>query len=175
MAPLQPENARPNRGHFHARCLMKGRRRPLIGCLRLMDWLPLACSFTEYRSNDTIVKETRTSAHPCADVAQLVEQLIRNQQVIGSSPIVGSMHRDSPSSNPGPQTPQNLRHRSLALRAIRRMPRDKNTRCHSERTGPRTCFSSGVVSEESASFGFLICAAYSSSRDIAVKRRVPHS
>jgi hypothetical protein len=26
-----------------------------------------------------------------ADVAQLVEQLIRNQQVIGSSPIVGSM------------------------------------------------------------------------------------
>ena len=25
-----------------------------------------------------------------ADVAQLVEQLIRNQQVIGSSPIVGS-------------------------------------------------------------------------------------
>ena len=26
----------------------------------------------------------------CADVAQLVEQLIRNQQVIGSSPIVGS-------------------------------------------------------------------------------------
>jgi hypothetical protein len=27
----------------------------------------------------------------CADVAQLVEQLIRNQQVIGSSPIVGSI------------------------------------------------------------------------------------
>ena len=27
---------------------------------------------------------------PKADVAQLVEQLIRNQQVIGSSPIVGS-------------------------------------------------------------------------------------
>ena len=26
-----------------------------------------------------------------ADVAQLVEQLIRNQQVIGSSPIVGSI------------------------------------------------------------------------------------
>jgi hypothetical protein len=28
---------------------------------------------------------------PLADVAQLVEQLIRNQQVIGSSPIVGSI------------------------------------------------------------------------------------
>ena len=27
-----------------------------------------------------------------ADVAQLVEQLIRNQQVIGSSPIVGSKY-----------------------------------------------------------------------------------
>ncbi len=27
-----------------------------------------------------------------ADVAQLVEQLIRNQQVIGSSPIVGSIY-----------------------------------------------------------------------------------
>jgi hypothetical protein len=36
-----------------------------------------------------------------ADVAQLVEQLIRNQQVIGSSPIVGSIpfrikHRKGP-------------------------------------------------------------------------------
>jgi hypothetical protein len=29
-------------------------------------------------------------SNKCADVAQLVEQLIRNQQVIGSSPIVGS-------------------------------------------------------------------------------------
>ncbi len=27
----------------------------------------------------------------CADVAQLVEQLIRNQQVTGSSPVVGSI------------------------------------------------------------------------------------
>ena len=32
-----------------------------------------------------------------ADVAQLVEQLIRNQQVIGSSPIVGSI-RHSPTA-----------------------------------------------------------------------------
>ena len=30
-----------------------------------------------------------------ADVAQLVEQLIRNQQVIGSSPIVGSIKTHS--------------------------------------------------------------------------------
>ena len=41
-------------------------------------------NFTEAERNDTILEE-------CADVAQLVEQLIRNQQVIGSSPIVGSI------------------------------------------------------------------------------------
>ena len=46
-----------------------------------LDWLP---AFTEYRHNDTILKEQ-------AEVAQLVEQLIRNQQVIGSSPIFGSI------------------------------------------------------------------------------------
>jgi hypothetical protein len=34
-----------------------------------------------------------------ADVAQLVEQLIRNQQVIGSSPIVGSSSLLSPRIN----------------------------------------------------------------------------
>jgi hypothetical protein len=28
-----------------------------------------------------------------AEIAQLVEQLIRNQQVVGSSPILGSIHR----------------------------------------------------------------------------------
>ena len=47
---------------------------------------PAACltaNFTEGERNGTIVEEH-------ADVAQLVEQLIRNQQVIGSSPIVGS-------------------------------------------------------------------------------------
>jgi hypothetical protein len=41
-------------------------------------------NFTEGRHIDTITEEQ-------ADVAQLVEQLIRNQQVIGSSPIVGSI------------------------------------------------------------------------------------
>jgi hypothetical protein len=40
-------------------------------------------NFTENQRNGTITEEQ-------ADVAQLVEQLIRNQQVIGSSPIVGS-------------------------------------------------------------------------------------
>ena len=40
--------------------------------------------FTQSALNDTIGKEA-------ADVAQLVEQLIRTQQVIGSSPIVGSI------------------------------------------------------------------------------------
>jgi hypothetical protein len=41
-------------------------------------------NFTEAGRDDTILEES-------ADVAQLVEQLIRNQQVIGSSPIVGSI------------------------------------------------------------------------------------
>jgi hypothetical protein len=45
-------------------------------------------NFTEAGADDTIAEE-------CADVAQLVEQLIRNQQVIGSSPIVGSILRSS--------------------------------------------------------------------------------
>jgi hypothetical protein len=39
-------------------------------------------NFTFPRCNDTIREQ--------AEVAQLVEQLIRNQQVIGSSPIFGS-------------------------------------------------------------------------------------
>jgi hypothetical protein len=39
-------------------------------------------NFTFPRRNDTIKEQ--------AEVAQLVEQLIRNQQVIGSSPIFGS-------------------------------------------------------------------------------------
>jgi hypothetical protein len=38
----------------------------------------------------------RQPPHLDADVAQLVEQLIRNQQVTGSSPVVGSTrHFDS--------------------------------------------------------------------------------
>lgn len=32
-----------------------------------------------------------------ADLAQLVEQLIRNEQVVGSSPIIGSLKVKSPS------------------------------------------------------------------------------
>ena len=40
-------------------------------------------NFTEGERNDTIERK--------AEVAQLVEQLIRNQQVIGSSPIFGSI------------------------------------------------------------------------------------
>ena len=34
-----------------------------------------------------------------ADVAQLVEQLIRNQQVSGSTPLVGSTHFYQPPQN----------------------------------------------------------------------------
>ena len=73
-----------------------------------MLWLPWRPAFTEYRHNDTIERDANRGVmrvpfrvHPAnrglrvpassADVAQLVEQLIRNQQVIGSSPIVGSI------------------------------------------------------------------------------------
>jgi hypothetical protein len=49
--------------------------------LEPLDWL---LAFTEYRRNGTILKEQ-------ADVAQLVEQLIRNQQVVSSSLTVGSI------------------------------------------------------------------------------------
>jgi hypothetical protein len=41
-------------------------------------------TLTESAERGALVRELE------ADVAQLVEQLIRNQQVIGSSPIVGS-------------------------------------------------------------------------------------
>ncbi len=33
-----------------------------------------------------------------ASVAQLVEQLIRNEQVSGSSPLAGSIHKTKPAS-----------------------------------------------------------------------------
>ena len=35
----------------------------------------------------------------CAGVAQLVEQLIRNQQVVGSSPIASSTHKGTNKSS----------------------------------------------------------------------------
>src|SRR5450631_3487448 len=61
---------------------------PLMTQLR-MDWLR---SFTEHGHNDTILKEH-------ADVAQLVEQLIRNQQVVSSSLTVGSINNTPSLSN----------------------------------------------------------------------------
>ena len=75
-------------GTYH----FKGRERLWIGCLS-------SPGFTEQRGNDTIEGDAdfgasfACSQRPAslADVAQLVEQLIRNQQVIGSSPIVGSI------------------------------------------------------------------------------------
>ena len=48
--------------------------------------------FTGYEHNDTILKEQ-------ADVAQLVEQLIRNQQVVSSSLTVGSSLPHIPDSS----------------------------------------------------------------------------
>ena len=74
---------------------------------------------------------------PCgswADVAQLVEQSIRNRQVIGSSPIVGSrfsdyFQADLLRSSP-PNCPRTVRDRTRPARAIRM-------------TGPRT-FSTSV-------------------------------
>src|ERR1035437_592230 len=69
--------------------------------------------FTEKGRNDTICEEH-------AEVAQLVEQLIRNQQVVGSSPTFGSIPFRF-----NPKTPENLRqvvssslfHRARPLRA----------------------------------------------------------
>jgi hypothetical protein len=49
----------------------------------------------------SITRETLKTAHPksliakVADVAQLVEQPIRNRQVSGSSPLVGSNHSNT--------------------------------------------------------------------------------
>jgi hypothetical protein len=55
---------------------------------------PFAPVFTGSESVDTIPQGTCKRGR--ADVAQLVEQLIRNQQVIGSSPIVGSINSVAP-------------------------------------------------------------------------------
>ena len=64
----------------------------------------VAFSFSSARSSPDLLyarperryNPTRYVQTGRADVAQLVEQLIRNQQVIGSSPIVGSILRSSP-------------------------------------------------------------------------------
>ena len=56
-------------------------------------------NFTEGQHNDTIFEEH-------ADVAQLVEQLIRNQQVVSSSLTVGSIPAPQASSKNLPATPQ---------------------------------------------------------------------
>ena len=50
-----------------------------------------ARGFTSIRPNDTIERQDNTEKQ--ADVAQLVEQLIRNQQVVSSSLTVGSRIR----------------------------------------------------------------------------------
>ena len=72
---------------------------PFVWTREALDWLPHRAGFTGERCDDTIDKEAECGAigvpvcggsTSSADVAQLVEQLIRNQQVIGSSPIVGS-------------------------------------------------------------------------------------
>ena len=47
---------------------------------------------TNYEKNDRIVKRL------FAGVAQLVEQLIRNQQVTGSSPVTSSIEKREPVS-----------------------------------------------------------------------------
>ena len=55
-----------------------------------------------------------------ADVAQLVEQLIRNQQVVGSSPIVGSIFNSLVSS--GLQDFQKFNFNSLKYRTAHKLP-----------------------------------------------------
>ena len=61
-----------------------------LPCCRVAFSFPEAGNWTDlYASREPRYNPTRHRSSR-ADVAQLVEQLIRNQQVIGSSPIVGS-------------------------------------------------------------------------------------
>jgi hypothetical protein len=63
-----------------------------LPCCRVAFSFPEAGNWTDlYASREPRYNPTRHRSSR-ADVAQLVEQLIRNQQVIGSSPIVGSIH-----------------------------------------------------------------------------------
>jgi hypothetical protein len=67
--------------------------RKLYGLIHQVYPLPLECDDSGSVDCSTLPKpDTTLQSLKCADVAQLVEQLIRNQQVIGSSPIVGSIH-----------------------------------------------------------------------------------
>ena len=60
-------------------------------CCRVAFSFPAARRLTcLYARRERRYNPTRYVLTGRADVAQLVEQLIRNQQVIGSSPIVGS-------------------------------------------------------------------------------------
>ena len=55
------------------------------------------------REPDALEKATRKAleeVRKCADVAQLAEQLICNQQVIGSSPVVGFLGGNDGSDQP---------------------------------------------------------------------------
>ena len=71
--------------------------------------------FTGQERNDTILKEH-------AEVAQLVEQLIRNQQVIGSSPIFGSTFTGLIPPCPPPH-PQLLHAKPQSLTNLERVTR----------------------------------------------------
>jgi hypothetical protein len=63
-----------------------------LPCCRVAFSFPEAGNRTDlYASREPRYNPTRHRSSR-ADVAQLVEQLIRNQQVIGSSPIVGSKY-----------------------------------------------------------------------------------
>ena len=64
-------------------------------------------NFTEGERNDTIFKEH-------ADVAQLVEQLIRNQQVVSSSLTVGSIPANSTHSKTSQVVSEPLQRRHSA-------------------------------------------------------------
>src|SRR5690349_885480 len=67
------------------------------GTRQVLDWLPVCPALPNTCPTIQSKKKPEWRQQKCArscipaDVAQLVEQLIRNQQVIGSSPIVGSI------------------------------------------------------------------------------------
>jgi hypothetical protein len=65
--------------------------RQIIGAVARLAQVPNSCSLVEIRDLVLLYRPAMGNYNRLeADVAQLVEQSIRNRQVIGSSPIVGS-------------------------------------------------------------------------------------
>ena len=89
---------------FRPGLLAEWTRRPEAKALTLRSRVQrhkCLCSLRKAQAPETLPAPSATiqSDGHQADVAQLVEQLIRNQQVIGSSPIVGSIKQTTPTNS----------------------------------------------------------------------------